>query len=653
MQNKLALIVFAATVTAGVVTPILGDLISNLATGLVLLAFATVGALIAVRVPANPIGWIFLAGCLLWALGALSLEYALNFLVIRMPTSPAAAWLAVSGAWARAVGWLLIVTFLLLLFPDGRLPSPHWRVAAWAAVGLLVLWTLVALVAPRQLDDRFSFVRTGIGDETAPGLADATMLLSLVVMAVCASALIWRYRQATGDQRQQMKWLAYGVAIPILAVGFALATNNPNLPWEQSIGVLPICVGVAVLRYRLYDIDIIISRTLVYGALSSTVVFLYVAITSALSVILEARGGVLQAVVATGTIAILFQPLRQLLQRFVNQTVYGRRDEPYVIISQLGKHLEGTLTPEALLRTIVVTIQDTLKLPYAAIIVEQSEGSVSLAASGSPTGRAVSLPMVYQQETVGTLAVAPRAGEATLTPADRSLLIELARHAGAAVYAARLTTDLQRARERLVTAREEERRRLRRDLHDGLGPQLGSQTLTLTAVRKLLRRDPDAAEALLDSAMQHSEDAIRDIRRLIYDLRPPALDDLGLVGSLQHVAGHNSQHGLLVSVDAAPIACPLPAAVEVACYRIVQEALTNVIRHARANRCRVSLQIDEGLDLEVRDDGVGLPADVHAGVGIVSMRERAAELGGWCTIELAPAGGTILRAHLPLFEDAG
>jgi signal transduction histidine kinase len=209
-----------------------------------------------------------------------------------------------------------------------------------------------------------------------------------------------------------------------------------------------------------------------------------------------------------------------------------------------------------------------------------------------------------------------------------------------------LTFELQRARERLVTAREEERRRLRRDLHDGLGPQLGSQTLTLTAVRKLLRRDPDAAEMLLADAMTHAEEAIKDIRRLVYDLRPPALDDLGLLGSLRETALQYSHNGLRVTVTAPPSLPALPAAVEVACYRIAREALANVARHAQAKSCTIRLWVNSALHLEVSDDGIGLPPAYRAGVGVVSMRERAEELGG--SLVVTSAAGTTVQATIPL-----
>jgi signal transduction histidine kinase len=220
-----------------------------------------------------------------------------------------------------------------------------------------------------------------------------------------------------------------------------------------------------------------------------------------------------------------------------------------------------------------------------------------------------------------------------------------------AAHAVELHTELRRARERLIIAREEERRRLRRDLHDGLGPQLASQTLTLSAASKLLRADPAAAEELLAEALTHAQTAVSDIRRLVYGLRPPALDDLGLVGALADQAAQHLASGLRVRVTAPDAFPPLPAALEVACFRIAQEALTNVARHAQARSATLTLTVDApnpALTLEVVDDGRGLPAQLHAGVGLASMRERAAELGGTCVVETAAGGGVRVYARLPL-----
>jgi signal transduction histidine kinase len=328
--------------------------------------------------------------------------------------------------------------------------------------------------------------------------------------------------------------------------------------------------------------------------------------------------------------------------------MYGERDQPYAVVSRLGRRLEGAIALESVLPTIVETVAHSLKLPSVAIALG-GPGAETIAASwGEPSSRSLRFPLLYRGEAVGTLLLAPRPGETALSDADRRVLDDLARQAGVAVHSVRLTTELQQARERLVAAREEERRRLRRDLHDGLGPQLGSQTLTLSAVRTLLRSDPGAAEALLDQAMTHAQQAIADIRRVVYDLRPPALDDLGLAGALRETAAQDSQNGLRITVDAPEPLPPLPAAVEVACYRIAQEALTNVVRHAHARNCAVRLSVDNGLMIEVRDDGVGLPTVSRPGVGTVSMRERATELGGSCEIDTVPGGGTRVLARLPL-----
>ncbi|MGQ0602927.1 MAG: sensor histidine kinase, partial [Anaerolineales bacterium] len=261
-------------------------------------------------------------------------------------------------------------------------------------------------------------------------------------------------------------------------------------------------------------------------------------------------------------------------------------------------------------------------------------------------------PLLYQAEPLGRLTVAPREGETTLSNTDRRLLEDLARQAGVAVHAARVTAELQQARERLVMAREEERRRLRRDLHDGLGPTLAALTAQAEAARDLIPTRPDQSVALLEDMVTQAQTATVDIRRLVYNLRPPALDDLGLLGAIQAQAQRiNQANGLTVQVNA-DVFPPLPAAVEVAAYRLVQEALANVVRHAGAKHCRVELKLElKNLNVWIEDDGGGIPAQVQAGVGLASMRERAEELGG----EFAPAStssGTKIKVRLPLIQPA-
>jgi signal transduction histidine kinase len=411
---------------------------------------------------------------------------------------------------------------------------------------------------------------------------------------------------------------------------------------------IPLSVALAVLRYRLWDIDIIINRTLVYGLLTASVIGSYVLIVGSLGSLFQAQGNVVISLFATGLIAVLFQPLRSRLQRAVNRLMFGERDEPYAVLSRLGRRLEATLAPDAVLPLLTETVAQALKLPYAAIGLLQ-DGTMTLVASyGEEADVSLRLPLVYQSEQLGELLLAARSPGESFTSTDRRLLDDLAWQAGIAAHAVRLTVDLQRSRERLVTAREEERRRLRRDLHDGLGPQLASQTLTLTAARKLLRQDPEAAETLLTDAITHAQQAITDIRRLVYNLRPPALDDLGLLGALREQMNQYRSSEVALTLEAPEQLPPLSAAVEVACYRIAQEALTNVMRHACAQSCTIRLTLADRLTLEITDDGTGLPPGRQAGVGLTSMRERATELGGTCIVESVPGGGTRVSARLPL-----
>jgi signal transduction histidine kinase len=335
--------------------------------------------------------------------------------------------------------------------------------------------------------------------------------------------------------------------------------------------------------------------------------------------------------------------------------MYGDRDEPYAVLSRLGQRLESTLAPKAVLPAVVETVARALKSPHAEVLLLR-DGSFETAASyGTPTGEMLVLPLKYGNEMMGKLAVSPRAKGESLTPADQRLLEDLARQTGIAAHAVRLTTDLQRSRERLVTAREEERRRLRRDLHDGIGPQLAALTLKLETARNKLAHDP-AADALLSDLAGRARSAVSDVRRSVHALRPPALDELGLVPALRETAAQYCQGGLRTSVEAPEDLPPLPAAVEVAAYHIAQEAVTNVVRHAEANTCLVRLDLDDGagvLRLEVEDDGRGIGPERGTGVGLSSMRERAEELGGTCVIEPGAKGGTRVRVQLPCFLESG
>jgi signal transduction histidine kinase len=307
---------------------------------------------------------------------------------------------------------------------------------------------------------------------------------------------------------------------------------------------------------------------------------------------------------------------------------------------------------------IVGSIAAALKLPYVALTVGPPEANSSadpLAVWGRPPSYdLVSFPLRHQGQTVGSLILAPNGADEPFSALDRRLLDDLARQAGVALYAAQqswqaqqLAEDLQQSRARLVAAREEERRRLRRDLHDGLGPALASLTLKIDAARDELNYDTASAAAMLVDVKGDIQAAVSEIRRLVYDLRPPTLDELGLAATLRLLADRYQGGNLAIVCDLGEDLPPLPAAVEVAVYRITAEALTNVVRHAGARSCHLRLTVADRVDLEIVDDGRGM-AEIHAGVGLISMRERAAELGGECTILSTPGLSTTIHVWLPL-----
>ncbi len=622
------------------------------------LALSTVGALVASRRSENPIGWLLLSSGLLYAFMVSVGEYGAYALLTErgaLPGGVLAAWL---GSWLYVLGGNLVL-YSFLFFPDGRLPSPRWRVAAWLVALAMCLDTAALALTPGTLHGFPGFENPfGVGLLASPSgsIGLVTGVLSLAAILAPVAALIVRFRRTRGDERQQIKWVAYAVLVLVVVI---VAVNlwpalDPSLVGAALFLVgflaIPVSIGVSIFKYRLYDIDLVINRTLVYGALTVCVIGIYVLVVGYLGALFRTGGDLVISLIATGVVAILFAPLRDRLQRTVNRLMFGERDDPYAVISHLGERLKATDAPEAVLPTIVETAVQALKLPHAAIALKRDDGEFEIAADcGNPKGEPLILPLSYGTETIGQLILSPRAPGEPFDPADKRLLEALARHAEAAAYAARLTADLQKSRERLVNAREEERRRLRRDLHDGLGPQLATLTLKLDAARNLLSQEEMAgADTLLAGLKAQAQDAISDIRRLVYDLRPPALDELGLIPAIREQAIIYSPYGLNVSVEAPEEMPPLPAAIEVAAYRIVQGALTNVSRHARASVCRVRISISGGLDVEITDNGIGLPEGRRVGVGLSSMRERAAELGGTCEIEPIPEGGTRVLARLPL-----
>lgn len=525
-----------------------------------------------------------------------------------------------------AAGQVAFIVFFYL-FPSGRF-APRWT--RWLALLCAAFWVLAFF---------FPTLPAGFAGYLIP-----------VIGVTVVIAQVYRYRRVSMMvERQQTKWVVFGVTCALLLfviVNIVSLFAPPSLTASPVIGVLgpgsaitlallcvPVCIALAILRSRLWDIDVIINRTLVYGALTSIVVGVYILVVGYLGILLRSGGNLLISLAATGLVAVLFQPLRAWLQRAVNRLMYGQRDEPYAVVARLGRRLEDTLNTEAVLPAVAETLAQALNLPYVALTLKQGDAFATAAVYGAQVAHPLILPLSYQAEPVGQLLLAPRRQGEAFTPADRRLLEDLARQVGVAAHAVRLTADLQRSREQLVTAREEERRRLRRDLHDGLGPTLAALALKAATVGDLIGADPEAAVRLSNELYTDIRATVSDIRRLVYALRPPRLDELGLVEAIRELVRQSCPDTLLVTVEAPEHLQLLSAASEVAVYRITQEALTNIVRHARARTGVIRLTVNGDVCLEIDDDGVGIVSDHHVGVGLHSMRERAAELGGTCIIE--------------------
>jgi two-component system, NarL family, sensor kinase len=628
--------------------------------------YSIAGGVIALRQPRNPIGWLFLLISTDTGLTAVADAYAGH----HLPGWMAAAWLQ---TWSFYVSYPVAFSVLLMLFPNGRLPSRRWRPLLGLAAVAAVSRVAVEFLRNGPVTGHFSgspilmanptgFLPAGWeNDSVGNAVFTATWLLSLLGLAAGAAALLRRLVGAHGEERQQLKWVALvaGATAPAFAAHFLI-----QLVWGGSlpdygafvlvplfvIG-LPVATAIAILKYGLYEIDVLINRTVVYGVLTIVVVGFYVGVVSFLGLLFQQRASLLLSVLATGVIALVFAPLRVRVQATVNRLLFGVRRDPYEVLADIGRQLEATNTDTPLLESVATTVSRALRLPYVAIRVSE-EGVDSLQAeSGSLAGEPILIPLVYQGEAIGDLVLSLGSKRAQLSSAEQRLLGDLTRQAAAAVHSVSITSQLQRSRERLVSVLEEERRRLRRDLHDGLGPALAAQTLKAGSARAMFTRDPERAKALLEELELDAQTAMADVRRLIYNLRPPALDELGLVGAIRETAATHAG-SMRMKVDMPAMLPPLPAAVELATYRIAQEALTNVVRHARARSCRLRLTVSEVLRLEVIDNGIGLASAGPPGVGLRSIRERAAELGGFSSIGPGRSNGTRVFVQLPLLARA-
>jgi signal transduction histidine kinase len=553
------------------------------------------------------------------------------------------------------LAWSALLLFALRFPAPEPVPGRRGRAAA-AYLGPQAVLAVAAVLVP--------------GPPGSTGWVGAMIVVqSAITVALLAGALaisVRRFRRAGADPvvRQQLRWMAAGwwTASGLVLAGWfvpALLTGAPLLPasWLGLPGLAGVAaLAVALLRFRLFDLDAVLRRTILYVSLSVLVVALYLGVVAALAATLPgpaASGPV--AVAGALAVALAVNPLRLLLQRALHRTLYGDRDDPYAVLGRLGSRLATTAAE--VLPAAAAEIAAALRVPFVGIDLLRDGATRRVAAAGAEPEHPErwSEPLVHRGEVLGALVVAPREPGERPGPAERRLLTGLAAQLAPAAQVLALDRDLHRSRERLVLAREEERRALRRALHDEIGPAVAALALRAETARRLLTADaaePGAgggqAVAELTGLRRDATAAAGTLRRLAYDLRPPSLDELGLAGALREQADRLAPLAVDVTVPAGP---GLPAAVEVAAYRIAVEAMANAARHAGGRRCAVRGEVDgRSLRLEIVDDGCGWPAGFRSGVGITAIRERVHELGGTCELGPAPGGGARVAVALPLRE---
>jgi signal transduction histidine kinase len=592
------------------------------------LSAAPCGLLIARAKPENPIGWLFLV----WGIAPL--------------LTAAATPLMIYGAdhdWPQFALRLLVTIFLfswswgvycclpliLQLFPTGKPLSRRWTVLCWLTVCTAVLGNV--FVGPTHEYGASSFL-------VAPWWAVTERIAGIgagLIMLASVASVIVRYVRGSRTIRQQVLWLAAAILLVLLInvpIWFAIPTGRYVL-LLLSFPLIPAAVTIAVLRHGLYDVRIVLSRVVVYGVLTACVIAVYIGLVAVLERVVRGAGA---PVVAALAIALAFNPVRVRLQRLVDRAIYGTRRDPVAAMSAVGQELAGDD-----LGGLTDALRQTLRLSYVAI--ERRTGG--LVESGERPATMQTWPLAYDSEPIGNLVVGPRHGERQLSRSDQRVIDLVAAPLAIVLHAQALTEDVKASRERVIEAAEEERTRLRRELHDSLGPLLTGAAFKADGIALAAQHRPERAEFLATELADQLRQSVEAVRQLAYGLRPAALDELGLVGALREEGRRFSP--VKVIIDAPESLPALPSLVEVAAYRIAAEALTNVVRHSDAKLASIQLITNDGtLEMIITDNGTSRAA-WSSGLGLASIKSRASEIGGACEAGPTAEGGRVV-ATLPM-----
>lgn len=602
------------------------------------------GMVIGWNVPRNAVGWILLVGgvghvisAVLAPLIPFGIEHGWSVELTRLVST------VFLSSWQLGLSGLFPLA--LLLFPDGKYPSPRWRPLGWMIVGLTGVQIVTGLLSDGNLFD-VSATRSvfSIGLLVPDAARAALGALTAGVILLTVLSLVIRYIKGTELARRQLLWLILAVlAMLVINSQRWLTGDGPILPLLSFVFV-PIAIAVAVVRHHLLDIRLAVSRTVLYLTVSVIAIAVYAGLVAGLSFMVPAEAGRGVAVASALVVAIGFNPLRVFLQKLIGRIFYGTRADPVGTASRLGEQLGSNDDVEGLLEHA----RDALRLPSLAL--ERGGRVVASAGEALDGGPVVRVPLMYRGAQMGALMVGLRRGDSILHPADRRIVTLVATPLSIALYSTDLVAQLQASRAAIVGAREEERLRLHRDLHDGLGPVLTGAAFLTDAAGNRLRNDPDEAESLLAEVRAGIRQALDDVRRIVYGLRPLELEERGLLGALQQRLSslqRNDGVRLQVVFDTVEVLPSLSAAVELAAYRIASEGVTNVVRHSNAGSCIVKLRAGESLTIEISDDGAPGKTPWRQGVGLRSIAERAEELGGHAEAGPTLTGGRVF-AELPL-----
>ena len=623
------------------------------------LAVPVVGFVLASRRPENRIGWVFLAAGLGLALSAFCVPYGLRALVAAPGSLPAGRAVAWFGNWAFVIQTAAL-SYLLLLFPTGRLRSRRWRPAAWFLAGTFALITVTQLVrATRVWADPFS----SFSDQQLPGALAVVLVLVPATLLVGIAALLVRFAWSSGDERLQLKWfvaaalLVVATMIPSVLTNAALATVLSNLAFL----CLYAAIAVAILKYRLYEIDIVINKAVLYGTLAAFITIVYAGLVAGVGTVVGSRYSPLLSALAATVVAIAFQPVRLWAGRLANRVVYGRRATPYQVLSEFARRIGGAYASADVLPQMARIVAEGTGAERVVVWLRVGDELRPEASSGGrpaaapvPVGGGelpalpdadVSVPVMHQGELLGAIAIRMPRGE-PLRPAGQELVADVASQAGLALSNAGLVEDLRGSRQRLVAAQDEERRRLERNLHDGAQQDLVALAIKLRLAGATVDEDPAQAKELLGEIQADAAGALENLRDLARGIYPPLLADLGLVAALSAQARKSP---VPVAIEADGIG-RFGQDTEAAVYFCCLEALQNIAKYARATRARIRLQAQDGtLSLTVADDGAGYDArHTPLGAGQRNMADRLAALDGRLAVSSAPGQGTVVTAHLPL-----